>query len=68
MFSLFQGSLAHSKHISLVMCCVSLELETPCALGYLDLCLRQLNFIKGIVFRIFTAERNQINTLENVNQ
>ena len=42
------------------MCCVSLKPEALCALGYLDLCLWQLNLIRGIEFRIFTEVRNTI--------
>ena len=45
-------------NISSAMCCLSLKPEILCALGYLDLCLWQLNFIRGIEFRIFTVGRN----------
>ena len=42
------------------MYCASLKPETLCSLGYLDLCLWQLNYIRGTEFRIFTLGRNAI--------
>ena len=42
------------------MCCATLKPETLCALGYLDLCLWQLSFIRGVDFRVYTVGRNGI--------
>ena len=67
-FSYFKV-LSPIVNISSAMCCVSLKPETLCALGYLDLCLQQLSFIRGIEFRIFTVRREMQNfSFENVNQ
>ena len=57
MLSLFQGSLAHCKHIISHVLCIR-EIRDIVRSWLLGSLFQFLNFIRGIEFKIFTVGRN----------